>query len=251
MVGDFALPGTGPLHLLDPRAKLLWLVATVPAFFVFPSPWLPCLYAAGLALIVAALLGPRELGRCLAAVAPLLAIICVLTPVFRRAGSVLWSPFGLPLLTAGGLLESARLVGRFAGLTLAFFAVFRTLEMEDFVLALRWFGLPFRAALPLIVALRFIPTLFLLWRGVQDAHALRRAGGRRVGFFARVLPQLTSVFIQAIRMIPALAMALETRGFGRRNPRTDWRRLPGAARLAASCVVAGIVAAATWSPVLF
>ncbi len=251
MVGEFALPGSGPLHLLDPRAKVAWLVAVVPAFFVFSSPWLPCLYAAVLALIVAVALGPRELGRSLSAVGPLLLIICVLTPVFRRSGPALWSPFGFPLVTLGGLVEAVRLVGRFAGLTLAFYAVFRTLEMEDFVLALRWYGLPFRAALPLIVALRFIPTLFLIWRGVQDAHSLRRAGGQRAGFFARIMPQLTSVFIQAVRMIPALAMALETRGFGRRNRRTDWRALPGRRRLAGSFAAAALLAAAAYSPLLF
>jgi energy-coupling factor transport system permease protein len=251
MVTEFSLPGHSPLHRLDPRAKIAGLVAFVPSFFVFPAAWLPVVYAACLALVIVLFLGPRELGRSLAAVGPLLLIICVLTPVFHRGGRTLWSLFGLAVLTTDGLRESVRLVGRFAGLTLVFYAVFRTLDMDDLVLALRWYGLPFRAALALIVAFRFIPTLFALYRGVQDAHALRRAGERRTGFFARMLPQLTSVFIQAVRMIPALAMALETRGFGRRTPRTEWRLLPAGRRLAVSFVVTGLFAAAAYAPLVF
>jgi energy-coupling factor transport system permease protein len=122
--------------------------------------------------------------------------------------------------------------------------------MDDFVLALRWYGLPFRAALTLIVAFRFIPTLFLLSRGVQDAHALRRAGEHPPGFFARILPQLTSVFIQAVRMIPSLAMALETRGFGRSNRRTEWRTLPQGPTVALSFLAAALLAAAAYAPLV-
>ncbi len=250
MIAEFSLPGTSALHRLDPRAKVAGLVAIVPAFFVFPSAYLPGLYAACLAALVALFLGGRELAKSLAAIGPLLLIILVLTPVFHRGGKALWEPFGVVLLTTDGLRESLRLVGRFAGLTLAFFAVFRTLDMNDFVLALRWYGLPFRAALTLIVSFRFIPTLFALYRGVQDAHALRRAGERPAGFFARVMPQLTSVFIQAVRMIPSLAMALETRGFGRANPRTEWRVLPRGRSVTVSFLATALLVAAAYAPLL-
>ena len=131
------------------------------------------------------LFGGGELARCLRPVAPLLCVIVILTPAFHRGGPIVWSPFGLALLTLDGFHESVRLVGRFAGLSLAFFAVFRTLEQDELVLALRWYGLPFRAALVLIVAFRFIPTLFSLSRGVQEAHALRRAEEKPAGFFER------------------------------------------------------------------
>jgi energy-coupling factor transport system permease protein len=248
VITEFSLPGRSILHRLDPRAKLAGLVVVVPTFFVFSSPWLPGAYAAVLAVAVALFLGPRELGRSLRTVAPLLLVICVLTPLFHRGGEVFWQPFGLPLLTSDGVRESLRIVGRFAGLTLVFFLVFRTLSMDEFVLALRWYGLPFRAALTLTVAFRFIPTLFLLSRGVQDAHALRRAGERPPGFFSRILPQLTSVFIQAVRMIPSLAMALETRGFGRGNPRTEWITLPAGRSVVLSFLAVGLLAVAAYTP---
>jgi energy-coupling factor transport system permease protein len=251
VITEFSLPGGSLLHRLDPRAKLAGLAVFVPPFFLSPSPFLPVAYAVGLGFVIAVCLGARELVRSLAAVGPLLLIICILTPAFHRAGAPLWSPFGLTLLTTVGLRESVRLAGRFAGLTLAFYAVFRTLTMDDLVLALRWYGLPFRAALALIAAFRFIPTLFSLYGAVQDAHALRRAGERMPGFFERVLPQLTSVFIQSVRMIPALAMALETRGFGRGTARTEWRFLPGSRRLAVSFLATGILAVVMYAPLVF
>jgi energy-coupling factor transport system permease protein len=246
MMVAFSIPGSSLLHRHDPRAKLAGLVAVLPAFVIRLAPWVPLAYAAALGILILVSLGPRELRRSLTAIAPILLIIFVLTPLFRRGGDLLWSPFGLPVLTSEGLTESVRLVGRFAGLTFAFYAVFRTLELEELVLALRWYGLPYSPALTLIMAFRFIPTLVELYQNVQDAHSLRTAGDRPTGFFGRILPQLTSVFIQAIRMVPALAMALETRGLGRRAPRTEWRKLPR--RSTASWLATAAVACLVWIP---
>ena len=251
MTIEFALPGRSLLHRWDPRAKLAGLVIILPAFFVFPSPWLPGTYAAALALLLWLFLGGRELWKSISAVVPVLAVICILTPLFRRGGQPVWSAFGFPLLTSEGIAETGRMAGRFAGLTLAFFAVFRTLNADDLVLALRWYGLPFRGALAITIALRFIPTLFALSQNVRDAHALRRAGEGRTSFFARTIPQLTSVFIQAVRVIPSLAMALETRGFGRANRRTSLMTLPTGKGVAWSFVVVALVAAAAYSPLAF
>ncbi len=247
MMVAFSIPGSGILHRFDPRAKLAALVAVLPAFVVRLAPWVPLAYSGLLAVLVVVALGPRELLRSFKAIAPILLIILVLTPVFRRGGDLVWAPFGLHILTREGLLESLRLVGRFTGLTLAFFAVFRTLELDELVLALRWYGLPYRPALTLIMAFRFIPTLVTLYQDVQDAHSLRSAGERPVGFFGRILPQLTSVFIQAIRMVPSLAMALETRGLGRRTQRTEWRVLPRQRR-AVSWAATVFAACLVWIP---
>jgi energy-coupling factor transport system permease protein len=248
MFAEFARPGNSLLHRFDPRAKLIALVLFAAAFFLPVPVWVTALYAAVLVLIVLACLGPAELGGALATIAPVLLIICLLTPVFHRGGAVIWSVSGFALLTADGLRESARLVLRFMGLTLAFFAAFRSLDMNELILALRWYGLSYRVSLVIIVALRFIPSLFVVYRNVQDAHLLRRSRGRKAGFFQRTLPVLTSVFIQAIRGIPSLAMAMETRGFGRRGRRSEYRVLPKRSRLIASMGVTVVLAALVLFP---
>ncbi|HUJ76506.1 MAG TPA: energy-coupling factor transporter transmembrane component T, partial [bacterium] len=105
-------------------------------------------------------------------------------------------------------------------------------------------------ALTLTMAFRFIPTIAALYQNVQEAHSLRAAGDHRGGFFRRILPQLTAVFIQSIRMVPSLAMALEIRGVGRSTQRTQWRSLPQGGR-PASWVATAALALAVYVPVAF
>jgi energy-coupling factor transport system permease protein len=243
MALTFALAGTSILHRYDPRAKLIFLAVLAVCFFVPGPAWVHASWVICLVVVIAACLGLRELGRALAPIAPVLAVICLLTPVFRRGGEALWQPFGVRVLTVDGLAEVLRLVTRFTGLTLAFFAAFRTLDMDEMVEALRWFGLPFRAALVLIIALRFIPTLFGVYQSVQDAHLLRMSRGKRRGFLARTLPLLTSVVIHSVRGIPSLAMALELRGFGRSEKRTSFRVLPAGMSLAVSLAATAAMSA--------
>jgi energy-coupling factor transport system permease protein len=245
---DLAMEGTSLLHRFDPRAKLIALAAFAAGFFLPVPLWAIAAYAAVLALAIALCLGPLELGRSLAAIAPVLLIICILTPVFHRQGAAVLTVRGFTLLTSDGLQEALRLLIRFTGLTLAFYAAFRSMDMDELILALRWFGVPHRAALVVIIALRFIPSLFIVYRNVQDAHLLRRAKGRKQGFFARTMPVLTSVFIQAIRGIPSLAMALETRGLGSRVRRSDYRVLPAGRRLALSMATAAAIIALLLAP---
>ena len=61
---------------------------------------------------------------------------------------------------------------------------------------------------------------------------------------------MTSVFVQAVRTIPALAMALETRGFGRRTPRTEWRVFPPGRRLTVSFIATGVLVVVAYAPLV-
>jgi energy-coupling factor transport system permease protein len=249
MVLDTAIAGTSVLHRFDPRPKLLLLCVVAMSFFIPVPTWVTAGYTAALAIIVAATLGLRELWACLAAIARVLILITLLTIAFQRSGDAAVSFFGIVLVTQIGLANAIRLVVRFTGVTLAFFSVFRTLGMDDMILTLRWFGLPFRPAMVLVIAFRFVPTLVGLARNVQDAHALRSAGSIRRRRFRGALQVLTSIVVSTVRQIPSLSMALESRGFGRRTPRTAYRSLPYGPGLALSWVAAVLIAAAFLLPV--
>ncbi len=221
--------GTSFLHAFDARAKIFLLVPLVVCFFL-PQPWqLLLFFTAAIMAVVAAALGPRELLPPLKAIGAVLILICLLTPPFHRDGQVVLRLFGFALLTADGLRETAVMLLRFLGITFGVFAMLRTLPLDDLVLGLRWFRLPYAACLVMIVTLRTIPSLAGTWRNVLDAHRLRGGPVAQQGrkkIVARYLPLLTSVLIEAVKSIPALAMALESRGFGRRNPRTAFAQLP-------------------------
>ncbi len=220
--------GTGFLHRFDPRAKIILLLPLLVCYFLPVNPLLLLPYTAALTLMVAAALGPGALLQPLRAVAPVLILICLLTPPFYGGGRVLVSVLRLPLVTTVGLRTTLTLLMRFLGLTLGFFLAMRTITLDQLVLSLRWFGLPYTVCLVVVISLRTIPSVTSTWRNALDAHRLRSdpslRGGRRK-LVDRYLPVLTSVFIEAVKGIPVLAMALESRGFGRTNPRTEFMAL--------------------------
>jgi energy-coupling factor transport system permease protein len=224
----------GFLHNFDPRAKLVLLVPLLVCYFLPVRPLVLAPYTAALILLIVAALGPRDLLPPLRGLAPVLILICLLTPPFYRGGQVLISVFNVPVLTATGVRTTATLFLRFLGLTLGFFLAMRTITLDELVLSLRWFGLPYTVCLVVVIAVRTIPSVSATWHNVQDAHRLRADPARQRGrgrLVERYLPVLTSVFIEAVKGIPVLAMALESRGFGRTNPRTEFLTLKTGAAL--------------------
>lgn len=285
MIGTLYQPGAGFLHRFDPRAKLLLLLELIVLFFL-PLPLGPLAgYLGALAGLTAVAVGPRQALRPVRLLLPILLLVLLLTPPFYREGRILLALRGFPLLTSDGLAEALRLVVRFTGISLALFAFLLSTDPEDLVLSLRWFGLPFSLSLVLSVALQYIPYLAALYAQVQEAHRLRQAGappdgappdgtsqavapqagpgqssvsGARSparGFKARLgqqLPVLTSVLILAVRRIPLLAMALETRGLGLRRARSAYRCLKRGSKLVAdAAALAGLTAGLVVSVLVF
>jgi len=247
-------PGGSVAHLLDPRPKLILLVFFCTAF-VLPVPaalLIPHLIL--IALITALCLGARDLTRPILSIMPILLLILILTPIFFRGGRPLVRLYTWVILSSGGLNETARIFVKFIGITLSFHLFFRTTDLNDLILSLRWFGLPYRLALAVTIAFRYIPDMITTYSNIVDAHKLRMSypetaasgGGSsesakhntpqkastrsrvRVRLITRLrnlLPVLTSVLIYAIKRIPTLSMALEARGFGRKNTRTNYLEL--------------------------
>lgn len=218
MTADFHLPGSSFLHRTDPRARLLALPGLTACFLVPAEPLALLAVATACIAVFALALGGRQLAILARALAPVLLFITILTPLSTREGAALVTVAGFPLLTTVGARATLVYLARFTGISAVFFALLRTLRLEELVLALRWFGLPFPAALAVTVTFRYIPFLAGTWREVKDAHRLRGAG-------TAAGPVLTAVVIKAVKSIPALAMALEGRGLGRAGPRTSLETL--------------------------
>jgi energy-coupling factor transport system permease protein len=253
MKAEFFHSGRSFLHAFDPRAKLFLLIPLFVCFFLPVPTWVPAAFAGALMILIASALGPRELIPPLQAILPVVVFICLLTPPFHRGGHAVIRLFGVAVLTADGLRETLTLAVRFLGVTLGFFAVVRTVSLDDLVLSLRWFGLPYAFCLVIIVALRTMPSLALTWHNVLDAHRLRSgppAVRGRKRLVETYLPVLTSLLIEAVKGIPLLAMALECRGFGRGNPRTAFPILKKGKELARDAAVCLLLSLAFISPAL-
>lgn len=247
MIAEFYRPGNSVLHHLDPRAKLILLVVVLAAFFIPSAPWVLLLSTVVIVCVIALVLGPAQLVPPLKTLWPILILIALLTPPFHRAGSPVVQVSGVLLVSTDGLNTTLVMLLRFLGITYGFFAVVRTLALDDMVLSLRWFGLPYSACLVITITLRTIPTLGATWRNVLDAHRLRSGpstSAPRRKLVETYLPVLTSVLIEAVKGIPLLAMALESRGFGRRNPRTSFAELKKGRRLIGDVLALAAAAAA-------
>src|SRR6056297_1181384 len=231
MISGTYVAGNSCIHKADPRFKfvllLLWVVFLILPVRIYALAG----YYAGLVLLISVGLSFRQVFQPLKTIWPILLLVALLTPPFHQSGRVLYQFSGLFSFTIGGVREAIVLILRFSGITSAFFLFFRTTTIDDFILTLRWFGLPYSGALIITIAFRYIPSLLQLYRNIEDAHALRRPmpEGRRkfhpIKKFSHIFPTLVSVMIHSIKGIPNLSMALESRGFGRHNPRTSYRSL--------------------------
>ena len=227
MIANLYRRGNTPIHQFDPRIKLLLLIFFTVSFFLTDS----LAVTGGFLLFILLLISPNgifQVWRSIRSILPLLIFVAVLTPPFHPSGHVLLQFKTTILLSTGGIVEAVRLMVRFTGITSAFFLFFLTTEIDDLILALLWFRIPFNATLVITIALRYIPHILHIYSNVTDAHKLRRSGGSETGesFKKRIgnlFPVLVSVLIQSIRTIPSLAMALETKGFGRDNKRSNFR----------------------------
>ena len=231
MLGNTHTEGNSFLHRGDPRGKVLLAVLWVVVSLLPVPLYVLGMYYAGLLLFISFSLSPKDIFVPLKAILPILVLVLLLTPPFHTGGEEFFRLGSWYVITMDGLREAATLMFRFTIITNVFFLLFRTTPMDWFILALRWFGLPYTGALVVTIAFRYIPSLIEVYNNIRDAHSLRRPSSAKEGGwnpFAKargVFPSLVSIMIHAIKGIPSLAMALESRGFGRENPRGAFREL--------------------------
>ena len=232
------------LSRFDVRPRLLALLFFIILFFLpFTLPVLGILL--GTTVIVSLLLsGPSRTAGVIKPVLPLLVMVVLFTPLFFPRGRVLLTLGTRVVLTWPGLREVLMLLCRFSGITLVFALFGFGTKSDEFIACLRWYGLPFRAALIINLTLRSVPELLELYRRVRDAHSLRapyaeplgkkkkkRPGSGWIKRLLSVVPHLTSVLIITVKRIEPLSMSLELRGAGIRTGRTVLRPLPGGKKL--------------------
>ncbi len=226
-IGQY-LPTGSILHRLDPRVKLcmglLLIIATIAARSLV-----------GLTLLLAGVLLGLRLARvplrfALAGLRPVLPflILLALLQVFAipqyASGSVILCRWHSLVVTSGGLLSAALLIGRFCvlmlGISLFSFAT-STTELthgiEHLLLPLQRFGLPAHEfALVINIAIRFLPILAREAERLMKAQASRGADfGRGRGSLLqrtrRILPLLVPLFLIALQRADELVEAMEAR----------------------------------------
>ena len=199
------------IHRLDPRTKLLLLVASLVMVLLPESPqvvFLATLLVLGqvtLARVWQTLLPTRWLLVTLA-----LFSLGIWSVMAQGSTHLFWrvSRESLAFGAANFLKLGTMMV---AGLTLL-----ATTPVEELFLGLVKFRLPYPGAFAFALALRWVPEVFATAMRVKEAQAARGLiweGGNPLDRLKRHLPLLAPIFLLTLRRSKSMAWALEARGF--------------------------------------
>lgn len=221
-------PGASFLYRLDPRVKLIGVLAIFFLSILFTDPrFLAPVFLGVLVLIVAGRVPMRRVALMLRSLAVLVVIALLLWPLIYQKGPVVATILGVGV-TEGGLLYGGGMAFRILDMVIAPIALFLTTTQPDFIAGLRRLGLPYKASFALATALRFLPTIAGVGQSIveaQRARGLDPSRGsplRRMKSYGRILGPL---MITSIRIAQQLVLAVEAKAFSIDRPRTFYREL--------------------------
>ena len=213
-------------HKADARAKLIFTAVSIIVIFLSDSLLSVSILALFSLLLSLYSLGWKETVLSVRRILPVIILLYLFSPFQEREGIALLMVGNTVLLTEEGLIAVTRLALRFLFLSMILVLFISGTRSEEIIGALRYFHMPYNAALLFSMILRFIPYLGGLFEDIRDSMSLRLTEKKR-GF--PILPSITAFAISAIRMIPTTAGAMEERGFG--NGNRKWMPLAKCRRL--------------------
>jgi energy-coupling factor transporter transmembrane protein EcfT len=234
LLGQY-LPGDTIIHRLDPRVKILSVVAL--SILIFAATWLEILLISAflIAVIRTIRMTPAQALGALRPVAVFMAMIFLVHLLFTEGLPIL-SLTPLPVrITQEGLVRGIYVTWQFAGLVLGAAVLTRSTPPSDLVggierllRPLSWIGIPSQdLAMMIAMALRFMPMLLEEYDRLRMAQMARGADFTTGNLALRtraVAVLAVPLLLCAFRRADELAVAMEARGY-RRGPRTTLREL--------------------------
>jgi len=257
MIKNIALgqyfPGDSIIHRLDPRIKMILIVAIIVAVFM-AHMWIG--YVVTFAFLLAVILLSRvSIKFVLRGRKPLWFIILltfVLNTFFYSNGTVLAS-WWIFKVSQEGLFNAIRLAVRLVFLimtttmlTLTTSPIALTDAMERLLKPLKLIRFPVHElAMMMTIAMRFIPTLLEETDKIMKAQTARGAefdSGNVIKRAKGMVPLLVPLFVSAFRRADELAFAMESRCYNGGEGRTRMKILHMHYRdFIASALVAGLI----------
>lgn len=250
-------PAQSFVHKLDPRVKLLFLIAYIVMLFVAKSFYGLALCA--LILIIATIAARVPFGSVLRSVKGIIFILAftsILNIFFHGGTNLLWEWKFIHIYLEGIIfavfltLRLFFLVMGSALLTLTTTPVNLTDGMESLLFPLALIKFPVHVlALIMSIALRFIPTLIDETNRIISAQKARGAAFDTGNIFKRVkaiIPVLIPLLISAFRRAYELGDAMDVRCYSSGNKRTKYKKLKLTLRdlvaaLFAAVLIAGVI----------
>ena len=234
-----------PIHRLDPRTKILILLATFGIALV-PSTLVHALGAFALvALYVTAARSWSAVARIRGFLLIITAFTVLIWGIIPRGEEVLWLFIRRESLIFGVLTAI-----KIDAILIAGMVFLATTRNEEITIGLVKMGVPYVMCFAFSTALRLVPTFAHTGATVVEAQ---RSRGLELGtgsLWSRMkayIPLMAPIFLVSIRNANLMAMALEARGFGAAKKRTfyiqlrmratDWLAIIGTAILLVASIL--------------
>ena len=229
-------PGTSPVHRLDPRTKLILLVAYIVALFVAVD-WISYGLVLGF-LVITIAISQIPLKSLFKGMKPLVFILIftgILNLFFTKGETELVSWWKIHIYLEGvkqAVLMVVRILMLITGtflLTYTTSPIALTDGLESLLSPLKKLRLPVHElAMMMCIAMRFIPTLIEETDKIMSAQKARGADFESGNILQRVkalVPILVPLFISAFRRADELATAMECRCYQGGDGRTKMKLL--------------------------
>ena len=229
-------PGNSPIHRMDPRTKLILLIAYIVALFTAAN-WIS--YGVVFAFLTTAVLISRISVRSIVRGIKPLVLILIFTGilnVFFTAGEHILIKVGVIAIYWEGIIRAFFMMLRILMLISGTFLLTYTTSpisltdgLESLLDPLKKLRMPVHElAMMMCIALRFIPTLIEETDKIMAAQKARGADFESGNLIQRVkalVPILVPLFISAFRRADELATAMECRCYQGGDGRTKMKLL--------------------------
>ena len=241
-------PENSCVHNLDPRMKLMAVMAYIVSLFSVANIWGYLFAAAFLtAVIMLSKVPVLYVLRGLKAITFIIIFTSVLNIFFTQGETVIFTVWRVQV-TAEGLAAAGRIAARLilliAGsslLTLTTSPIKLSDALEFFMRPLKVIRVPaHEIAMMMTIALRFIPTLVEEMQKIMKAQMARGADFATGGLVKKaksIIPLLVPLFVSAFRRADELALAMESRCYRGDINRTKMKKMKFTVRDFAAAVV--------------
>ena len=230
-------PGKSPVHLLDPRCKLIMLVVYIVALFTASGPVSYGLLLAFLLITIKiSTIPPKSILKGMKPLVMILVFTGVLNLFFTTGEGEPLVDFWIFTIYMEGLVRAVYMVARILMLiTCTFLLTYTTSPialtdgLEALMSPLKKLKVPVHElSMMMCIALRFIPTLIEETDKIMNAQKARGADFESGSIMDRakaLIPILVPLFISAFRRADELATAMECRCYQGGEGRTKMKLL--------------------------
>ncbi len=224
-----------PIHKMDPRTKILWVLLYMIALFVIDSVSAYVAIAIMTAVVIAASKVPLKfIMRGLKPII-LIVIFTALLNLFMTDGEEIFFKGKAFAITKEGIILASKMAVRIVllilGTSLLTFTTTPTVltgGLEVLLMPLKKIGVPVSVFVMMMsIALRFIPTLLDETDKIIKAQTSRGADfetGNPIKRIKAMIPILIPLFVSSFRRADELATAMESRCYNSDGERTSYRR---------------------------